>query len=121
MRGNRIRSRTARNTRPRSLVRVSGALLAAAGLLVLGLTSWSPLDAAPATHFSVSAPAVATAGTPFVFTVTALDGANTTDTAYAGTVHFTSSDGAATLPADVTLTNGTGTTPGSRRRWEPCS
>jgi hypothetical protein len=121
MRGNRIRSRTARNTRPRSLVRVSGALLAAAGLLVLGFTSWSPLDAAPATHFSVSAPAVATAGTPFVFTVTALDGANTTDTAYAGTVHFTSSDGAATLPADVTLTNGTGTTPGSRRRWEPRS
>ena len=63
----------------------------------------------PATHFSVSAPASATAGSAFSFTVTALDAGNATDTGYSGTVHFTSSDGAATLPADVTLVNGVGT------------
>ncbi|HET7434467.1 MAG TPA: hypothetical protein VFN10_07105, partial [Thermoanaerobaculia bacterium] len=61
-----------------------------------------------ATHFSVSAPANVTAGTPFNVTVTALDASNAVVTGYAGTVHF-SSTGTATLPADSTLTNGTGT------------
>src|SRR5205085_2475929 len=60
-------------------------------------------------HSLVSAPASATAGTAFNFTVTALDAFNNTATSYAGTVHFTSSDGAATLPGNTTLTNGTGT------------
>src|SRR5207253_33754 len=64
---------------------------------------------APATHFTVSAPASATAGSAFNCTVTALDACNNTATRYTGTVHFTSSDGAATLPANSTLTNGTGT------------
>ena len=63
----------------------------------------------PATHFSVSAPASATAGSAFSFTVTALDQFNNTTTGYAGTVHFTSSDGSAVLPANSTLTNGAGT------------
>jgi CSLREA domain-containing protein len=63
----------------------------------------------PATHFAVSAPATATAGSAFSFTVTALDVNNSTATGYAGTVHFTSSDGAAVLPANSTLTNGVGT------------
>src|SRR5450631_2435288 len=49
----------------------------------------------PATHFSVSAPAAATAGTPFNFTVTALTAGGTTATGYAGTAHFISSDGTA--------------------------
>jgi len=62
-----------------------------------------------ATHFTVSAPASATAGTPLNFTVTALDSSNHTVTGFSGTVHFTSSDGAAVLPANATLTNGTGT------------
>ena len=60
-------------------------------------------------HFAVSAPATATAGTPFNLTVTALDAFNNTMTGYAGTVHFTSTDAAAALPADATLTNGVGT------------
>src|SRR5207253_780929 len=64
---------------------------------------------APATHFTVSAGASQTAGSPFNFTVTALDQCNHTATGYTGTVHFTSSDGAAMLPADSALTNGTGT------------
>jgi hypothetical protein len=62
-----------------------------------------------ATHFSVTAPANATAGTAFNFTVTALDASNATATGYTGTVHFTSSDGSAVLPANSTLTNGVGT------------
>ena len=65
--------------------------------------------AAVATHYSVSAPSTATAGTPISVTVTALSAGNTTVTGYTGTVHLTSSDGAATLPANATLTNGVGT------------
>lgn len=64
---------------------------------------------APATHFTVSAPADATAGTAITYTVTALDSSNNLATAYTGTVNFTSTDGTATLPADTTLTSGTGT------------
>src|SRR5205823_4918029 len=67
------------------------------------------VTAAAATHFSVSAPSSATAGTVFSFTVTAQDQFNNTATGYAGTVHFTSSDGQAVLPANSPLTNGTGT------------
>ncbi len=64
---------------------------------------------APATHFSVSAPASATAGTAFQITVTALDAANDVATSYSGTVHFTSTDAQAVLPANSMLTNGNGT------------
>ncbi|QJW98777.1 beta strand repeat-containing protein [Frigoriglobus tundricola] len=56
------------------------------------------------THFQVSAPATATAGTAFTVTVTAQTGTGTTDTGYRGTVHFTSTDGQAGLPADYTFT-----------------
>ena len=58
---------------------------------------------------SPSAPASATAGNAITFTVTAKDVNNNTATGYTGTVHFTSSDPAAVLPANTTLTNGTGT------------
>ena len=51
----------------------------------------------------------ATANVAFSFTVTAQDPFNNTVTSYAGTVKFTSTDGTATLPANSTLTNGTGT------------
>jgi YVTN family beta-propeller protein len=74
---------------------------------------------AAATHFSVVAPANATSGTPVNFTVTALDASNGTATSYTGTVHFTSSDGAATLPANSTLTNGTGTFPATLKTTGP--
>jgi hypothetical protein len=62
-----------------------------------------------ATHFSVI-PATTTpiAGTAFSFTVTALDASNVAVGSYAGTVHFTSSDVQAVLPADSKLMNGTG-------------
>jgi len=61
-----------------------------------------------ATHFSVSAPPSATTGLPLTFTVTVLDESNNPVTGYMGTVHFTSSDSAATLPAYTALTGGTG-------------
>jgi hypothetical protein len=64
--------------------------------------------AARVTHFAVAAPSSATAGHAFNLTVTALDQFDNTATGYAGKVHFTSTDGAATLPADATLTNGVG-------------
>ena len=41
--------------------------------------------------------------------MTAQDAVNNTATGYTGTVHFTSSDAAAVLPANTTLTSGTGT------------
>jgi hypothetical protein len=59
---------------------------------------------AAASHFSVSAPAGSTAGNAFSVTVTALDPYNNTATGYAGTVHFTSSDARAALPANYTFT-----------------
>ncbi len=62
-----------------------------------------------ATHFAVAAPASVTAGLAFSFTVMALDTNNNIATGYAGIVHFTSTDGAAVLPANSTLTNGAGT------------
>jgi hypothetical protein len=56
----------------------------------------------------VNAAANATAGTAVNFTVSALDNSGNVVTSYAGTVHFTSSDSQATLPANSALTNGTG-------------
>src|SRR5581483_4860598 len=66
------------------------------------------VSAAAATHFSVSAPASATAGVAFTILVTAQDAFNNTATSYGGTVHFTSTDGQATLPGNTTLSGGSG-------------
>jgi len=60
-------------------------------------------------HFSVTTPQDATVGASFSFTVTALDASNAVATSYAGTVHFTSTDSQAVLPANSMLTNGAGT------------
>ncbi len=80
--------------------------------LVPGLAGTSDgiaVAAGAATRLAVAAPASATSGSAFDLTVTALDAFDNTATTYAGTVHFTSSDGTATLPADAVLANGTGT------------
>ena len=58
--------------------------------------------------FVVSALATTTAGSIASFTVTAKDAVGNTATGYTGTVHITTSDANATLPADATLTNGVG-------------
>src|SRR5437867_1393806 len=75
---------------------------------ITGTSGTIAVSASAATHYSVTAPASATAGTAFSVTVTALDQFNNTATGYTGTVHFTSSDGAAVLPANTTLTSGIG-------------
>ena len=62
----------------------------------------------PATHFSVVTSPTARAGTSFNFIVVAVDAANNTAATYSGTVHFTSTDPMAGLPANSALTNGTG-------------
>ena len=63
-----------------------------------------------ANHFLVmSVTNIVTLGTPFNITVTALDPSNGVVTTYSGTVHFSSSDSQAVLPANSTLTNGAGT------------
>ncbi|HQR11983.1 MAG TPA: hypothetical protein PLW68_11710 [Casimicrobiaceae bacterium] len=75
---------------------------------ITGTSASINVGAAAATHYAVSAPPAVAAGSAFSFTVTALDAFNNTATAYAGTVHFTSTDGAAVLPANSTLSTGVG-------------
>ena len=82
-------------------------LISISGLCLL--TACGGGTAPRATHFSVTAPASATAGTAFNFTVTALDASNRMTTTYSGTAHFTSTDGPAVLPANSMFTNGMGT------------
>ena len=82
-------------------------------------TGWGSVDAyalalnwgtaGPATHFTVWAPALATPSMQINFTVAALDASNRTANQYAGTVHFTSTDPAAILPANSVLSGGSGT------------
>ena len=69
------------------------------------------VNAATATHFVVSAPANATAGAAFSFTVVAEDQFNNTAAGYNGTVSFSTTDtGAATiLPLKSPLAAGVGT------------
>ena len=64
-------------------------------------------------HFAVTGPASGTAGQAFNVTVSAVNAQGNAVTSYSGTVHFTSSDTSSgvVLPADTTLTNGTGTFP----------
>ncbi len=75
---------------------------------ITGSQTGITVNPAAASHFAVSAPASTTAGSAFSFTVTIQDPFNNTATGYTGTVHFMSSDGQAVLPADSTLSNGTG-------------
>ncbi len=73
-----------------------------------GTSAAITVNAEAASHFTVAAPALAVTGNSVAFTVTAEDPFNNTAAGYTGTVHFTSSDAAATLPTNATLTNGVG-------------
>ncbi len=81
---------------------ITGTLNAAALAATTGVT----FVPGPATHFVATAPASATAGTPVTVSVTAKDAFNNTATGYLGTVHFTSTDGSATLPANYGFVSG---------------
>ena len=74
-------------------------------------SSFATVAVTPATvdHFVVAAGSSEAAAIAFGVTVTAMDAFNNIVTAYSGTVHFTSTDSQATLPADATLSNGTAT------------
>jgi DNA-binding beta-propeller fold protein YncE len=64
----------------------------------------------PTAHLAITLPAgTVEAGTPFTFTVSALDATNAAVPTYVGTVQITTSDKSATLPANATLTQGKGT------------
>jgi hypothetical protein len=65
--------------------------------------------AAASTLIVAGFPSPTTAGDSHSFTVTARDRFGNIATGYTGTVHFTSSDGQAVLPADAMLTGGSGT------------
>jgi hypothetical protein len=75
---------------------------------ISGTSAVITVTALTATHFSVTAPAMALSGSMAPFTLTALDLFNNIAPTYAGSVHFTSSDNAALLPANSTLTGGVG-------------
>jgi len=66
---------------------------------------------AAATHFTVTGyPSPTVPGASHAFTLAALDAYGNAATGYAGTVRFTSTDAAATLPGDYTFTGGDGGT-----------
>ena len=72
---------------------------------ILNISTNTTTDAGPAvSSFDVSAPASSAAGDSFTVTLTARDSNGATATNYTGTVHVTSSDGQALLPADVVFT-----------------
>jgi len=86
------------------------------GLIGLGLLGGcggsgnTALTTVPTAHLAITLPTTpVTAGTPFTFTVKALDAMGAVVPTYAGTVHITTSDTAAKLPADATLVQGVGT------------
>jgi subtilisin-like proprotein convertase family protein len=80
---------------------------AASGLS--GTESSIAVSPAAASRLIVSGPSETTADAAFNVTVTAQDVYGNTATGYAGTIHFTSTDGQAVLPGNATLPNGTGT------------
>lgn len=75
---------------------------------ITGASNPIAVRAATVAQFVVSTRASATAGAAFNFTITAQDAFQNTAIGYTGTVHFTSSDAQAVLPADSSLTNGLG-------------
>ncbi len=66
------------------------------------------LTLAPATALVITAPVAATAGNPVSITVTAENQSHNAVASYTGTVHFSSTDVQAVLPADATLVSGVG-------------
>lgn len=76
---------------------------------ITGTSGTVSVAPAAASRLSVVAASYSvTHGTPFTATVYAYDPYNNIATNYAGTVHITSTDGQASLPADSALTNGSG-------------
>jgi hypothetical protein len=62
------------------------------------------VNAAAASQFVISAPSSVAAGTPFSLTITVEDAYGNVVTGYVGTIHFSSTDRRATLPANYSFT-----------------
>jgi uncharacterized delta-60 repeat protein len=71
---------------------------------LVGSESGIMVQPAAASQFILSAPSSVSKGAKFSLTVTVEDAFGNVVTGYVGTVHFTSSDSTATLPADYTFT-----------------
>jgi hypothetical protein len=71
---------------------------------LLGGEAGIQVNPAAASQFLLSAPSSVRHGTAFSLTLTVEDAYGNVVTGYVGTVHFTSSDSTATLPADYTFT-----------------
>jgi hypothetical protein len=91
-------------------------IICALGLFGLGVISGcggdsnSAVTTVPTAHLAITLPAATIeAGTPYTFTVSALDATNAIVPTYVGTVQITTSDKSATLPANSTLAQGTST------------
>jgi hypothetical protein len=71
----------------------------------------SPTGKQPCTspYFQITGPSSVTAGTPGTYTISVFNPDGSADTGYSGTVHITSSDPKAVLPADFTITGDTAT------------
>src|SRR5262249_25972239 len=76
---------------------------------IIGTSNNIAVSAGTAARFTLGAPFGTVAGLPISLTVTAFDAFNNIATGYSGLVHFTSTDGQASLPGNSPLTNGTGT------------
>src|SRR6185295_16084173 len=83
-------------------------LISATDTVQTGIKTLAGFNVGAAIVFS-GLPANIPLATLFSFMVAAMDlSNNSVVTSYAGTLHFSSSDTAATLPADATLTGGSG-------------
>ena len=85
------------------------------GLIGIGLLGGcggggnTALTTVPTAHLGITLPAtIVAAGAPITFTVKALDATGAVVPTYTGTVHITTSDPAAKLPANATLAQGVG-------------
>src|SRR5207247_11054653 len=70
---------------------------------ITGVQTGITVSAAAATTLRLTAPATSPTGGAFSVIVTARDPYGNTATGYRGIIHFTSSDGSATLPANYTF------------------
>jgi uncharacterized delta-60 repeat protein len=67
------------------------------------------LGQATGPYFAIAGPSSVTAGTANTYTINVFNPDGSADTGYSGTVHITSSDAQAVLPADFTITGGSAT------------
>ena len=76
-------------------------------LSITGTSSPINVNTGPPDHLSLNTPPTAIKGVAFNMVVSAMDATGNVTATYLGTVHFTSTDPLATLPANLSLTSGT--------------